>query len=139
MKPLFYPFISLRTSLFSSSVVLPSGLRARPIDWASRHLSFRATFSTQCLALLVLQCLDLHSTLMATPAQRESNRLIQAVAQLLPAPLAILAVKVGTLAIVTSLFVAWRRSCGLDRPFALCLTSLGLVYAFVVTSNYLGR
>ena len=89
--------------------------------------------------LLALQALDLHSSLTAGAGQTETNRFIQGVANWMSPAAAVLLVKSCAAAVVVALFRVWRSARALDLEFAACLATLVVVYAFVVTNNYLSR
>ena len=96
-------------------------------------------------AVLVLQLLDLHSTLNAHGWQHEGNRFIvwlsQRVARASVAgqAAAVVMVKAFDVLVLGAMYAWWRRSSGLfDREFAVTLTVLALVFLAVVANNYLG-
>jgi hypothetical protein len=99
----------------------------------------RGFTSALVVSLLVLQGLDLHSTLSARGGQFEANRLINSLALWLSPKAAVIAVKTAAIALVGLLALLWRCCRGMDREFALCLFLLVLMYAGVVANNYLTR
>ncbi len=89
-------------------------------------------------ALLVLQALDLHSTLIALDARFETNKLILFLATALGLSLAVAAVKLIATLSIFLLFYVWQRTKGMYSPVAAALTVMCLAYATTVINNYRG-
>jgi uncharacterized membrane protein YciS (DUF1049 family) len=90
--------------------------------------------------LLVLQVMDLHSTLTKGEHQTELNWLLSALGRRLSFDGAVLWVKGVSIAVVISGLALWRRCRDQhSREFVLCLVVTVAAYAAVVASNYAGR
>lgn len=89
-------------------------------------------------AILLLQALDLHSTLISLSERTETNRLILQIAALTGLPLAVAAVKLLATLSICLLIRVWSRSRGMDAPVAVALAVMCLAYAATVINNYVG-
>lgn len=104
----------------------------------SEGASSRALVRPLFRAILLLQVLDLHSTLVALDKRTETNKLILLVASNVGLPLAVASMKsVATLSIFL-LIHAWKNSKGMDAPVCAALSVMCLAYAITVINNYAG-
>jgi hypothetical protein len=89
-------------------------------------------------AILLLQALDLHSTLIALNERAETNKLILEIAAFIGLPLAVVFVKFLATLSIALLIRVWSRSRGMDAPVAVALVVMCLAYAGTVINNYVG-
>ena len=92
------------------------------------------------LVLVSLQLLDLHSTLTASAAQLETNRLLLWLRSGMSFAWSVAAIKAIDLLAVVSMYSMWRRTKGrFDLEVGLSVALVAFVYALVVANNYASR
>lgn len=89
-------------------------------------------------AILLLQALDLHSTLIALDRRTETNLLIVRLAEFVGLPFAVVLMKLMATLSIGLLMRVWSRSRGMDAPVAVALVVMCLAYATTVINNYVG-
>jgi DNA-binding LytR/AlgR family response regulator len=89
-------------------------------------------------AILLLQVLDMHSTLIALHKRAETNQLILQIATAVGLPFAVVVVKLLATVSISLLIRVWSRSRGMDAPVAVALVVMCLAYGTTVIHNYVG-
>jgi hypothetical protein len=89
-------------------------------------------------AILLLQVLDLHSTLIALHKRTEINQLILQIATAIGLPFAVVVVKLLATLSICLLIRVWSRSRGMNAPVAVALVVMCLAYGTTVINNYVG-
>lgn len=85
----------------------------------------------------VLQVLDWHSTLSASPNRHETNRLLNWIAQWISFACEVSIIKATFIAVLAGGYFYWRQHKGVyEFEFALCLGVLIAVYSCIVINNY---
>jgi hypothetical protein len=93
---------------------------------------------TLFLFLLIVQIMDVHSTLTAGGDRYETNRVINWISQWIGFAGAVCVIKIGSVSMLGFLYRVWRRSGGShDREFVLCLSLIAVFYSVVLANNYL--
>lgn len=110
---------------------MKTGEGFRDIKKARLHSAWHAA----CVALVVLQVLDLHSSLRAREAS-EINHLVVRVAEIWGLPSALIAAKVVAIAGIACLTLIRHRFPRLEREVTVAATVAALFYTAVVFNNY---
>lgn len=90
------------------------------------------------LLQLILQVMDLHSTLTASAGRYEVNEIINWMANHVGFPFAVFIMKLCSALVLVFLYSSWVKSKGSHTiGFIISLSLLCVVYGFIVFNNYL--
>jgi len=90
------------------------------------------------LLLILIQVLDIHSTLSASAGHYEANKVIHWLSEQVGFTVAVCIVKACSSLVLLFLYRVWRLSNGFhDCEFSISLGLIFIVYGVVVTNNYL--